>query len=712
MPANPWESSIFCGWAAGNLPPILPRTMPTLDSPALRPVFQPDDGGQIRALVVAGACGNVGFGKLGQFARLLAPRGIPVFAVDPSPQVAAIASRLDEALGDRFSAADRAVITAGITPIQGGIAELPAEVRIGFVFEAIPERLALKHALYEQIHARDPDAWIASATSGFPTTQLFGHLPGKARCAVMHPFFPHLTNKLFEVPVAGATTGKAEMGVLRKLLGSLGMTVVAVADVPAFAADRIFCGMMLEAVRIHAELGLSPAQIDDACKRSLGTSPFYVHNMIPGANYLSAHCMELCKAEVDSSLYAIPDAWRPYIDDAHKKWPYEKGASCPPERRSEVEQRMLGMLFALTARMADRDIAGLDTLNYLCENALAMREGVPALIERLGHGRAQEILDGFLRGQRITVAEEVAPRAALGADRPGWGRVYVQTAVHDGVGLLSIKRTSLSDTFLAEIAAAKASLEDDPAVRAIVIAPDGHFSREFGHGADLQAFVPVLGDEAAALALIERWKATTSLFRRGKPTVAALVGRVLGGSLELAAACHARIAAVGARLQFPETTVGVVPGLGGCHMVHRQSRPEAAAEIDRALLTGAGVTAEQAHAWGFVSEIVAVGELPSASMALARRLADGTVELPWRASGRSHPVATDVPGTNEAKVPLSAGLRALLVETISAANGADAETGGMIEARNAARSLAGAAAKIGVTAMLRGKPPVFDDPLG
>lgn len=686
--------------------------MPTLDLPALRPVFQPHDGGPIRALVVAGACGNVGFGKLGQLARLLVPRGIRVFALDPSPQVHAIAERLSEALGDRFSAADKAAITGGITPIQGGIAELPADVQVGFVFEAIPERLALKHALYEQIHARDPEAWIASATSGFPSTQLFGHLPGKARCAVMHPFFPHLTNKLFEIPVAGATTGKAEMGVLRKLLGALGMTVLPVADVPAFAADRIFCGMMLEAVRIHAELGLTPAQIDDACKRSLGTSPFYVHNMIPGANYLSAHCMELCKAEVDSSLYAIPEAWRPYLADAQKKWPYDKGASCPPEQRAVVEQRMLGMLFALTARMIDRDIASLDTLNYLCENALAMREGVPALVERIGHGRAQEILDAFVRGQAITRADEVAPRAALDADRAGWGRVYVHTSVHDGVGLLSLKRASLSDTFLAELGAAHDALDRDPAVKAIVIAPDGTFSREFGHGADLQAFVPVLGDEAAAHALIERWKATTSKLRRGKPTVAALVGRVLGGSLELAAACHARIAAQGARLQFPETTVGVIPGLGGCHMVHRQSKPEAAAEIDRALLTGAGITAEQAHGWGFVAEIVPVGELPAASMALARRLADGASPGPWRAGPIAHAVATDVPGTNEAKVPLSAGLRALLVETIAAANAADAEAGGALEARNAARSLAAAPAKIGVTAMLRGKPPVFEDPIG
>ena len=77
----------------------------------------------------------------------------------------------------------------------------------------------------------------------------------------MHPFFPHLTNKLWEVPTRGAVTGKSELKTIRKMLGKLGMNLVETADVPSFAADRLFCGMMLEAVRIHADLGLAPAQV-------------------------------------------------------------------------------------------------------------------------------------------------------------------------------------------------------------------------------------------------------------------------------------------------------------------------------------------------------------------------------------------------------------------------------------------------------------------
>lgn len=689
--------------------------MTQLSDAHLRSVFQPDDNGPVRALVVAGACGNVGFGKLGQFARLLAPKGIPVVALDLSDKVQGVKEKLEKAYGGRFDADTVSTIMNGITIVQGGIDDLPADLKVGFVFEAIPERLDIKHAFYAAVHARDPEAFIFSATSGFPSTMLFDQLEGKARCGVMHPFFPHLTNKLWEVPMKGAVSGKDELKVIKKFLGGLGMNLIPTADVPSFAADRLFCGMMLEAVRIHDSMGLSPAQVDDVCKKTLGTSPFFVHNLIPGANYLSAHCMELMQGEVDSTLFQIPDAWQPYVEDPHKQWPYERGEKCPPEKFEEARGRMLGMLISLTAYMLEHDIATLDAINFLSENALAFREGLPALIQNLGFDNAKSIAQGFLSSQNITKAEEVAPLGVLAEDsKAGWWNAYVHTAVHDGVGLLSIKRSTISHTFVAELDRAYTKLNDDPAVKAIVVAPDGSFSREFGHGASLLDFVPVLGKEDKALGLIEGWKATLSKFRQGKPTVAALVGRVLGGSLEFALACHARIAAAKVtRLQFPETTVGVIPGLGGCHHAHRFSSAEHYGRINEILLTGHGFKAEEAHTWGVVSEVVPVAELPGASMKLAAALASGATPMPaFREEAAEVSVNRDVATANEAGLALDADLRALLAETIEQANGQPYADGSALEAKNAAKSLTMSSSAIGVKAMMRGKPAQFENPLG
>jgi enoyl-CoA hydratase/carnithine racemase len=280
------------------------------------------------------------------------------------------------------------------------------------------------------------------------------------------------------------------------------------------------------------------------------------------------------------------------------------------------------------------------------------------------------------------------------------------------VGLLSLKRSTVNDTFIEELDRAYESLANNDDVRAIVIAPDGVYSREFGHGADLQSFVPVLGKEDRALDLIQRWKRTLGKLRMGKPTVAALVGRVLGGGLELAMCCHARIGGKRTRLGFPETTVGVIPGLGGCHNLHRSSEESHWPAINRALLTGHGFSIDDAKTWGLVSDIVAIPELPAASMKLAATIVSDPSKTPaFREGPAEVKVNTDVPTTNEAGIPLDADLRTLLVETIEGANALPYADGSRLEEKNAAKSLAMSSSAIGVKAMMRGKPPKFENPL-
>jgi 3-hydroxyacyl-CoA dehydrogenase len=127
--------------------------MPISD-PTVRAIFQPDESQPVKALLVAGACGNVGFGKLGQFARLLVKHGVPVIALDLSDKVNEVGDKLRAAFGKRFAAAEVDAIVGNITVVQGTLADVPAELRLGFVFEAIPERLSIKQPFYRAIRER------------------------------------------------------------------------------------------------------------------------------------------------------------------------------------------------------------------------------------------------------------------------------------------------------------------------------------------------------------------------------------------------------------------------------------------------------------------------------------------------------------------------------------------------------------------------------
>ncbi|MFB2551360.1 3-hydroxyacyl-CoA dehydrogenase NAD-binding domain-containing protein [Ensifer soli] len=80
-----------------------------------------------------------------------------------------------------------------------------------------------------------------------------------------------------------------------------------------------------------------------------------------------------------------------------------------------------------------------------------------------------------------------------------------------------------------------------------------------------------------------------ALDRLAIPTLAAITGACLGGGLEIAMACDARIATADARLGLPETTLGIVPGAGGTQRLPRLVGPRMAAEMigSARLLTGA-----------------------------------------------------------------------------------------------------------------------------
>ncbi|GFP94740.1 peroxisomal fatty acid beta-oxidation multifunctional protein aim1 [Phtheirospermum japonicum] len=91
-----------------------------------------------------------------------------------------------------------------------------------------------------------------------------------------------------------------------------------------------------------------------------------------------------------------------------------------------------------------------------------------------------------------------------------------------------------------------------------------------------------------------------------KPTVAAIEGLALGGGLEIALACHARIAAPKAQLGLPELTLGIIPGSGGTQRLPRLVGLPKALEI---MLLSKSVTSEEGKKLGLVDAVAPSEEL-------------------------------------------------------------------------------------------------------
>ena len=155
---------------------------------------------------------------------------------------------------------------------------------------------------------------------------------------------------------------------------------------------------------------------------------------------------------------------------------------------------------------------------------------------------------------------------------------------------------------------------EDPAVGAIVVTGAG--DRSFVAGADIE--------EVSGFSALEgrEWgRRGQSMLRRieslEKPVIAAINGYALGGGLELAMACHLRIASEGALLGQPELKLGIVPGFGGTQRLPRLVGKGRALEM---LLTGTAVSARDARAMGLVNRVSEPERLLEDAFSMARKI--------------------------------------------------------------------------------------------
>ena len=183
----------------------------------------------------------------------------------------------------------------------------------------------------------------------------------------------------------------------------------------------------------------------------------------------------------------------------------------------------------------------------------------------------------------------------------------------NGIGIITVDNppvNALSPGVPEGIVAAVDRGNADPAVTAMVLIGAG---RSFIAGADIRQFgkgpsTPPTGRRPYDV-----------LDGSAKPVVAAIHGYALGGGLEIALACHYRVAVPSAKLGLPEVQIGLLPGAGGTQRLPRLIGPKAALEM---ITSGRHVPAEEAHKLGVVDEVVPESDLKAAAIAFARRIAD------------------------------------------------------------------------------------------
>lgn len=567
----------------------------------------------IQRVAVVGA-GNMGSG----IAQKSAQEEFDVQMVDREAQwvergQGIIANFLEEAVERRiFSPKQVDAIKGRITGVVG--VDNTAE-DTDLVIEAVFEDFDVKTAVFTTLDAVcGPNTVLASNTSSLSVNALAEATGRPDRFVGLHFFYHPAKNRLVEVIPAQATSASTVERVVQycKMLGKV---VIVCADRPGFVVNRFFVPWLNEACLLLEEGVATTAQIDAiACKAfRIGLGPFGLMNLTGPP--IALHSTDYLAEQLHTPRYVGAQNLRNLVGN-NEQWPIDDDTAYDEAQYATVAERLLGVVFGVAAQIVDEDVCSMEDVDRGAKVGLRWARGPFELMNRLGVGEALRMAQAYadLAGEGWSVPSFFAEQGDN-----DWSFSYVDTAVHDGVATITINRpeamNALNVTVVEQLTAAVAAANANDSVHTVVLDGAG---KAFVAGADVKFFV----DKIRADAIPDIYDFTAeghdllnAIETSPKTTVALTTGLALGGGLELALACDYRIGTRRTQFRFPETSIGIYPGLGGSQ---RPARICGIPAARWAVLAGNFMNAEVAADLGLVTHLVDVAEVDAQVAELAK----------------------------------------------------------------------------------------------
>jgi enoyl-CoA hydratase len=195
----------------------------------------------------------------------------------------------------------------------------------------------------------------------------------------------------------------------------------------------------------------------------------------------------------------------------------------------------------------------------------------------------------------------------------------ILSETNEGVCYITINRpkqlNALNGETIVELNQAITAADNDSDVRCIILT--GAENKAFVAGADIKEFAEFDKSKGENLARKGQELLFDLLENAATPSIAAINGFALGGGLELAMACHIRIASDNAKMGLPEVSLGVIPGYGGTQRLASLVGKGKAMEM---ITTAGMLSANEAKEWGLVNYVCAQEELITMAEKLASKI--------------------------------------------------------------------------------------------
>jgi len=601
-------------------------------------LFRCIDGGKVRgrAMRPVESVAIIGAGNMGSgIAQKSAQEEFMVQMVDREEKWverghSIIAEFLDEAIQRRiFREKEVEDIKNRITGVIGTENVNPDT---DLIIEAVFEDFEIKKAVFSTLdEVCNEHTILASNTSSLSVNELAKATGRPDRFVGLHFFFHPAKNRLIEI-IPADTTSPESLVAVEQYCKTMGKVVIVCKDRPGFVVNRFFVPWLNEACLLLEEGIASAAAIDNVAKKAfrIGMGPFALMNLTGPP--IALHSTDYLAEQLDCPRYTGAANLRAMVE-AGEMWEIGDDIECGEEAAIIISERLLGQTFAVSAQIVNEEICSIEDVDRGAKVGLRWAKGPFEIANKIGIDEAVRMANSYANSAGFQLPEWFA-----NCTEP-LDFSYVDTEINGKVATIKINRpeamNALNETVVSQLGSALDSINSLDEISTIVLDGAG---KAFVAGADVKFFV----DKIRADSIQDIYDFTAhghevlaKLENSDKTTIALTTGLALGGGLELALSCDYRIGTRRSQFRFPETSIGIYPGLGGTQRTPRICGIEAARF---AVLAGNFLDAKSAAALGILTHLV---EPANVNSTITEITASGKPNQKYQATpvDPSHPAA-------------------------------------------------------------------------
>ena len=434
------------------------------------------------------------------------------------------------------------------------------------VIEAVFEDFDVKKAVFETLNdVCDSHTILASNTSSLSVDKLASSTGRPDRFVGLHFFYHPAKNRLVEV-IPATESSERSIKLVEQYCKSMGKVVIVCKDRPGFVVNRFFVPWLNEACKLLEEGVGSTAQIDSVARTAfnIGMGPFALMNLTGPP--IALHSTDYLAKQLETPRYIGTNSLRNLVEGG-RLWEITDDEECDEDTKRIISERLLGQVFSVSAQIVEEEVCSMEDVDRGAKVGLRWAKGPFEIANEIGVSEASRMAVNYSQMAEIELPRWFSDRTEE------FEFSYVDLTIEGEIARVRLNRpeamNALNVRLVSQLGEIMDKINSRGDVSTVVFEGAG---KAFVAGADVKFFVDKLREDSFQ----DIYEFTSdghdvfnSIEKCEKTTIALTTGLALGGGLELALSCDYRIGTRRTQFRFPETSIGIYPGLGGTQRTAR-----------------------------------------------------------------------------------------------------------------------------------------------